>query len=108
MDEQNKKMYATPGGASSVGGKGDTSVRGGGEKVSVEIFGDTYSFKTNDNPDYIRKLATMVDSRMKNVARRTRTFQGTRICVMAALEIADEYCKLKKDYDDMLALINEK
>ena len=77
-------------------------------KVSVEIFGDTYPIKSDNDPDYVRMLADMVDKRMKSVAKRTRTFQGTRISVMAALEIADEYCKLKKDYDEMLALLEEK
>ena len=76
--------------------------------MSVEIFGDTYPIKSDNDPEYVRMLAQMVDSRMKNVAKRTRTFQGTRISVMAALEIADEYCRLKKDYDEMVALLEEK
>ena len=79
-----------------------------GGRVTVEIFGDTYPIKSDNDPEYVRMLADMVDKRMKNVAKRTRTFQGTRISVMVALEIADEYCRLKKDYDDMVALLEEK
>ena len=78
------------------------------QRVSVEIFGDTYPLKTSDDPEYIKRLANMVDKRMKKVAQRTRTFQGTRICVLAALEIADEYFKLKQDYEELLALLEEK
>ena len=79
-----------------------------GGKVSVEIFGDTYPIKSDNDPEYVRMLANMVDQRMKSVAKRTRTIHGTRISVMAALEIADEYCRLKKDYDEMIALLEEK
>ncbi len=77
-------------------------------KVPVEIFGTTYPLRTDGDPEYLRKLAQMVDSHMKSVAQRTRSFSGPKIGVMAALEIADEYCKLKKDYDELLALLEEK
>ncbi len=78
------------------------------QKITVEIFGDIYSLKTDSDPEYVKNLAYMVDRHMKNVAKRTRTFQSNRISVLAALEIADEYLKLKKDYDDLLALLEEK
>lgn len=78
------------------------------KKISVEIFGDTYPLKTDNDPEYVKKLANMVDRHMKSVAQRTRTFSGNRISVLAALEMADEYCKLKKDYDDLLELLEEK
>lgn len=77
-------------------------------KISVEIFGDTYPLKTDGDPDYIRKLARMVDQRMKSVAHKTRSFSGNRIGVLAALELADDYCRLKKDYDDLMQLLDEK
>ena len=45
---------------------------------------------------------------MQGIARKTRTFTGSRIGVLAALELADEYCQLKKDYDELLELLDEK
>ena len=77
-------------------------------KVPVEIFGTTYPLRTDGDPEYLKKLAKMVDTHMKSVAQRTRSFSGPRIGVLAALELADEYCKLKKDYDELLALLEEK
>ena len=50
----------------------------------------------------------MVDDHMQGIARKTRTFTGSRIGVLAALELADEYCQLKKDYDELLELLDEK
>ena len=78
------------------------------QRVSVEIFGDTYPLKTTEDPAYVQMLANMIDKRMKDVAKRTRTIQGARISVLAALEIADEYLKLKQDYDDLMKLLEEK
>ena len=78
------------------------------QRITVEIFGDTYPLKTDGDTEHIKKIAAMVDKRMKGVAQRTRTFSGNRISVLAALEIADEYEKLKRDYDDLLKLLEEK
>ena len=78
------------------------------KKISVEIFGEKYPLKTDDDPAYIQKLAGMVDKKMREVSQRTRTFAGNKIGVMAALELADECCQLQKAYDDMMELLAEK
>ena len=75
--------------------------------MAVEIYGETYPLKT-DNPDHLRELARIVDSHMRSVANRMRILSGARIGIIAAMEIADEYLKLKKDYDDLLQLLDDK
>ncbi|MBR0284776.1 MAG: cell division protein ZapA [Selenomonadaceae bacterium] len=77
-------------------------------RMEIDIFGDTYKLRTDNDPEYIKKLAKMVDDHMQGIARKTRTFTGSRIGVLAALELADEYCQLKKDYDELLELLDEK
>ena len=77
------------------------------KKVVVEIFGEVYPLKSDEPADYVRRLAKLVDDNMRDVAKKTRSFSGTKIGVLAALQIADEYYKLKKDYDELLALLEE-
>jgi len=77
-------------------------------KVVVEIFGEKYPLRTDGDAEYLKLLAKTVDDHMKSVARRTMSFSGSKIGVMAAMEIADEYYKLKKDYDELMALLDEK
>ena len=77
------------------------------KKVVVEIFGETYPLKSDEPADYVRRLAKLVDDNMRDVAKKTRSFSGTKIGVLAALQLADEYYKLKKDYDELLALLEE-
>ena len=69
------------------------------KKVVVEIFGEVYPLKSDEPADYVRQL--------RDVAKKTRSFSGTKIGVLAALQLADEYYKLKKDYDELLALLEE-
>lgn len=76
------------------------------QRVEIEIFGEVYRLKTDD-PESLSKPVKMVDSTMKSIAQNTRTFAGSRIAVMAALKIAEDYMQLKKDYDELLSLLNE-
>ena len=77
------------------------------KRIVVEIFGDTYPLKTDD-PEHLEKIAADVDALMKQTARRVNSFDGTKIAVLSALHLAEEYQQLKKDYDDLVELLNEK
>src|SRR5216683_8341203 len=63
--------------------------------VSVEIFDQGYNLRGTD-ADYILKLAEYVDSKMRAVAEQTHTVDSSRLAVLAALNIADEYHLLKR------------
>jgi cell division protein ZapA len=64
----------------------------------VEIFDQGYNLRGTD-PEYILKLAELVDSKMRAVAEQTHTVDTARLAVLAALNIADEYQLLKRKFD---------
>jgi cell division protein ZapA len=66
--------------------------------VRVEIFDQGYNLRGTD-ADYILKLAEYVDSKMRAVAEQTHTVDSSRLAVLAALNIADEYHLLKRNAD---------
>jgi len=66
--------------------------------VRVEIFDQAYNLRGSD-PDYILKLAEYVDSKMRAVAEATNTVDTSRLAVLAALNIADEYHLIKKNQE---------
>ena len=78
----------------------------GTERVEVEIFGEIYRLRTDDK-EGLQKIVKMVDTTMKSIAQNTRSFAGSRIAVLAALKLAEDYYQLKKDYDELLDLLNE-
>ena len=67
------------------------------ETVQVEIFGHKYSLKGGADEAYVRELAALVDSRMKDVQRGTGTTDGYRIAILAALNLADELHRLRAE-----------
>ncbi|MBR4153651.1 MAG: cell division protein ZapA [Selenomonadaceae bacterium] len=76
------------------------------KRVEVEIFGEVYRLRTED-PNGLAKLVRMVDSTMRSISQNAKTFAGSRIAVLAALKIAEDYVQLKKDYDELLHLLDE-
>jgi cell division protein ZapA len=70
-------------------------VRRAATSVSVEIYDQTYNLRASD-PEYIQKLATMVDGKMRAVSSNGSTVDSLRVAVLAALNIADELLRLQE------------
>ncbi len=75
-------------------------------RVEVEINGDIYRLRTDD-PEGLAKIVEMVDATMRSISQNMNTFAGNRIAVLAAMKIAEKYLQLKKDYDELLELLEE-
>jgi len=66
------------------------------DSTSVEIFGQTYNVRGEGDPDYLAELARFVDSRMREVAAQVATVDPMKIAILAALNIADEFSRFKR------------
>jgi cell division protein ZapA len=62
-----------------------------GAATAVNIFGRTYQLRGNEDGAYLTELATLVDTRMSEVAEATGTADTLKVAILAALNIADEY-----------------
>jgi cell division protein ZapA len=63
--------------------------------IRVEIYDQSYNLRGSD-PAYIQRLAEVVDAKMRAVAQHTSTVDSLRVAVLAALNLADDYCQLKR------------
>src|SRR5512138_3850069 len=67
--------------------------------VHVEIFGQTYAVKAGSDPGYVEKLAAAVDEQMKDVSRASGAVDSVRVAVLAALNLADECFRLRRELE---------
>ena len=70
------------------------------DSTSVEIFGQTYNVRGDGDPDYLAELAQFVDTRMREVAAQVATVDAMKIAILAALNIADEFSRYRKQRED--------
>jgi cell division protein ZapA len=72
----------------------DTAVE---NKVIVNIFGEEYPITAISDPAYVSRIADFVDSRMKELAKRSRTKAKERVAILAAMSIASELFEKNAD-----------
>jgi cell division protein ZapA len=68
--------------------------------TNVEIFGQTYLVRGDGDPNYLLELARFVDSRMRDVAAQVATVDPAKIAILAALNIADEFSRYRRQRED--------
>ena len=60
------------------------------KSVSVEILGQRYPIRSSLEPEYVARLASYVDEKMRAASDSAPSGDSLRIAVLAALNIADE------------------
>lgn len=78
------------------------------DSTSVEIFGQTYNVRGEGDPSYLTELARFVDSRMREVAGQVATVDQLKIAILAALNIADEFSRYRKQREEAAGVWIEK
>ena len=76
---------------------------GSTNSICVEIYDQGYNLRGSD-PEYVKKLAEYVDSKMRILSEQTQTVDSLRLAVLAALNIADEFHMLARKYETASAL----
>ncbi|MFO7152875.1 MAG: cell division protein ZapA [Bacillota bacterium] len=76
-------------------------------RVRVEICGENYYIKGSASEEYIKQLAKYVDEKMKLLSELNPRLSRINLAVLAALNIADEYFKLKAEYEEFLEVFGE-
>ena len=77
------------------------------KSVEVNIFNQVYNLRTNREVEHIKRIAGLVDERMRLISAHTTAHDLAKIAVFAALNIADELSDTRDHYErefhDLLA-----
>lgn len=76
--------------------------------IEVQILGQTYAIKSDEDEAYIKSLARYVDEKLKEIYSVAPNISQTKATVMAAFGIADEFFKLRMEQEDLDRMIEEK
>jgi cell division protein ZapA len=69
------------------------------KSVEVNIFNQVYSLRTNREVEHIKRLAGLVDERMRLISGHTTAHDLAKIAIFAALNIADELSDTRAYYE---------
>lgn len=76
-------------------------------RVTVEIYGQYYTMKGTSNASHMKTVANFVDDKMKMNAKANPRLDTNKLAVLAALNVADEFFKLRQEYEELIQMLEE-
>ena len=76
--------------------------------VTVQIAGNRYTLKTDEDDRWVKSLAAFVDAKMREAQKHTRTVDTQSVAVLTALQIAEELFAERRDTRELRKSIREK
>ncbi len=74
--------------------------------VDVEIMGQRFTVRSDAEEGYIHEVAGFVDGKIQEALKTTRPVVRSNAAMLAALNIADDYHRLKEKYESVLNRLN--
>ena len=65
--------------------------------VTVRIAGEEHTIRANTAPEYTKKCAKLVDSRIHEIRSKSGLIEGHKAAILAALSIADEMFQAQEE-----------
>ena len=75
--------------------------------LDVEILGQKFTISSDAEEGYMLKVADYVDSKMQELAQSPKPVAKANVAMLAALNIADEYYRLKDAHEAVLRRLNQ-
>jgi cell division protein ZapA len=83
-------------------------VQGDGKnRLTVDIFGQQYRLSGKASVNHMRMVAGYVDDKMHEIAKGNHRLDTAKIAVLTAVNIADEYFRLRQEYEELLKILRE-
>ncbi|AMA72020.1 MULTISPECIES: cell division protein ZapA [Aneurinibacillus] len=77
------------------------------ERVVVEIYGQYYTMKGDSSSSHMRMIAGYVDDKMRKISEANPRLDTNKLAVLAALNMADEYFRLRMEYEELIKLLEK-
>lgn len=77
------------------------------KSLDVEILGQKFTISSDAEEGYMLKIAGYVDGKMQELMQNTKPVAKTNVAMLAALNIADEYHRLKDTHEAVLNRLDQ-
>lgn len=70
-------------------------------KVKVLIYGTEYTLVSNEEPEYVQRVAVLVDKKLTEIYENSPRLSTALAAMLAMINLADDYIKLDDTADDL-------
>lgn len=75
--------------------------------LDVEILGQKFTISSDAEEGYMLKVAGYVDDKMQELMQASKSAAKSNVAMLAALNIADEYHRLKDTHEAILQRLDQ-
>jgi cell division protein ZapA len=75
--------------------------------LDVEILGQKFTISSDAEESYMLQVAGYVDGKMQELMRSSKPVAKSNVAMLAALNIADEYHRLKETHESILNRLDQ-
>ena len=75
--------------------------------LDVEILGQRFTISSDAEEGYMLKVADYVDGKMQELMRASKPVAKSNVAMLTALNIADEYHRLKDTHEAILTRLDQ-
>ena len=76
--------------------------------IKVRILDHEYLIKTEEDEEWVLRIAEYVGAKLKEVQENTEGLTGKKEAILAALDIASDYFQLLRERDQVQAALRER
>jgi cell division protein ZapA len=76
--------------------------------VVVQVAGQRYTLKTDDDDRLVRSLAAYVDAKFRDIQRATRSPDTQAVAILTALQVAEELFQTREASVELRKRVREK
>ncbi|HPQ80838.1 MAG TPA: cell division protein ZapA [bacterium] len=76
--------------------------------TEVSIMGQKFMVKSDSNDDYVDEVAQFVDQKINEVIQNTKSVASLNVAILAAMNIADEYFRFRRDRGEKFQTVEKK
>jgi len=69
--------------------------------VTVQIFGSSYTIRSDEDPATIRSVAASVDTLMQEMAEATGLTESIKVAVLSAIHLADDLRQVRAELAEL-------
>ncbi|WP_100373707.1 cell division protein ZapA [Bacillus sp. FJAT-45037] len=76
------------------------SKKKGKQRTTVSIYGHNYTVVGQESPAHVQEVALEVDQKMREIKKRNPYLDTTRLAVLTAVNVVDEYKRLLRKLEE--------
>jgi cell division protein ZapA len=78
------------------------------KSVTVKIYGQSYTLRGDTDENYVLKVASLVDQKMKEVAANSNLIVVDKVAILAAVNLADELLRERHGHSETLSKLEDR